>query len=53
MDDDMIDRMLERARELIRQSGKPMVIEGARKGAEILLETELPAKSESIKVIGE
>ena len=52
-DDDMIDRILERARELIRQSGKPMVIEGARKGAEILLETELPAKSESIKVIGE
>jgi phosphoribosyl 1,2-cyclic phosphodiesterase len=48
-DDDMIDRMLERARELVRQSGKPMVIEGAREGAEILLEAELPAKKRKDK----
>src|SRR5881394_929541 len=41
-DDDMIDRMVEQARELIRKSGKAMVIEGAREGAEILL--ELPAQ---------
>src|SRR5437660_6120423 len=44
-DDDMIDGMLERARELVRQSGKAMVIEGAREGAEILLESESPARS--------
>src|SRR6266404_2338872 len=37
-DDDMIDRMVEQARELIRKSGKAMVIEGAREGAEMLLE---------------
>jgi phosphoribosyl 1,2-cyclic phosphodiesterase len=42
-DDDMIDRMVEQARELVRKSGKAMVIEGAREGAEILL--ELPARS--------
>jgi len=36
-------RMLEQARELVRKSGKAMVIEGAREGAEILL--ELPARS--------
>src|SRR5438034_10808320 len=36
--DDMIDRMVEQARELVRKSGKAMVIEGAREGAEILLE---------------
>ena len=41
-DDDMIDRMVEQARELVRKSGKAMVIEGAREGAEIVL--ELPAK---------
>jgi phosphoribosyl 1,2-cyclic phosphodiesterase/ActR/RegA family two-component response regulator len=41
-DDDMIDRMLEQARELVRKSGKAMVIEGASEGAEILL--ELPAQ---------
>jgi hypothetical protein len=39
----MIDRMLEQARELVRKSGKTMVIEGAREGAEILLES--PARS--------
>src|SRR5438874_5983990 len=42
-DDDMIDRMVEQARELVRKSGKAMAIEGAREGAEILL--ELPARS--------
>jgi len=36
-DDDMIDGMVEQARELVRKSGKVMVIEGAREGAEILL----------------
>jgi len=41
-DDDMIDRMLEQARELVRKSGKAMVIEEAREGAEIVL--ELPAQ---------
>src|SRR5881398_1990649 len=41
-DDEMIDRMVEQARELVRKSGKAMVIEGAREGAEILL--ELPAQ---------
>src|SRR5207244_13313427 len=42
-DDDMIDRMLEQARELVKRSGKAMVIEGACEGAEILL--ELPVKN--------
>ena len=37
-DDDMIDQMVEQARELVRKSGKAMVIEGAREGAEMLLE---------------
>jgi phosphoribosyl 1,2-cyclic phosphodiesterase len=37
-DDDMIDRMVGRARELVKKSGKAMVIEGAREGAEILFE---------------
>jgi len=35
--------MLAQARELVRKSGKAMVIEGAREGAEILL--ELPVKN--------
>jgi hypothetical protein len=34
----MIDGMVEQARELIRKSGKAMAIEGAREGAEIVLE---------------
>jgi phosphoribosyl 1,2-cyclic phosphodiesterase/ActR/RegA family two-component response regulator len=38
-DDDMIDRMVEQARELVRKSGKAMAIEGAREGVEMLLET--------------
>jgi len=37
-DDDMIDGMVEQARELARKSGKAMAIEGAREGAEIVLE---------------
>jgi len=40
-DDDMIDRMVEQARELVRESGKAMEIEGAREGAEILLKAEV------------
>jgi phosphoribosyl 1,2-cyclic phosphodiesterase len=43
-DDDMIDRMVEQTRELVRKSGKAMVIEGAREGVEIRLEAELPAR---------
>src|SRR4030095_11386948 len=42
-DDDMIDRMAEQARELGRRSGKALVSERAREGAEILLEAGLPA----------
>jgi phosphoribosyl 1,2-cyclic phosphodiesterase len=42
-DDDMIDRMVEQAREMVGKSGKAMVLEGAREGAEILLEAESPA----------
>jgi phosphoribosyl 1,2-cyclic phosphodiesterase/CheY-like chemotaxis protein len=41
-DDDMIDRMVEQARDLVRKSGKTTVVEGAHEGAEILL--ELPAQ---------
>jgi phosphoribosyl 1,2-cyclic phosphodiesterase len=44
-DDDMIDRMVEQARKLVRKSGKAMVIEGAREGAEILLGAESLARS--------
>lgn len=43
-DDDMIDQMIEQARNLVSKSGKAMVIQGAREGVEILLEAELPAK---------
>ncbi|PWT80553.1 MAG: hypothetical protein C5B58_11310, partial [Acidobacteria bacterium] len=42
-DDDMIDRMIEEARSLVAKSGKTMVIEGAREGAEIMLEVARPA----------
>jgi phosphoribosyl 1,2-cyclic phosphodiesterase len=44
-DDDMIDRMVEQARDLVRKSGKAMAVEGACEGAEILL--ELPARAEA------
>jgi phosphoribosyl 1,2-cyclic phosphodiesterase/ActR/RegA family two-component response regulator len=43
-DDDMVDRMIEQARELVSKSGKTLLIEGAREGAEILLGSELTAK---------
>ncbi|HJT79959.1 MAG TPA: response regulator [Chthoniobacterales bacterium] len=33
-DDDMIDRMIENARQLVSKSGKAMVVEGAREGVE-------------------
>ncbi len=46
-DDDMIDRMLEQARELVKKSGQTMVIEGAREGAEILLQS--PARSGKVE----
>jgi len=46
-DDDMIDRMVEQARELVRKSGKAMVIEGAREGAEILLAPTSSAPEQS------
>jgi cobyric acid synthase len=54
-DDDMIDRMVEQARELVRKSGKAMVIEGAREGAEMLLEEKeisnvAPAEGARLKV---
>jgi phosphoribosyl 1,2-cyclic phosphodiesterase/CheY-like chemotaxis protein len=36
-DDEMIDKMVERARALVATSGKPLEVEAAREGAEILL----------------
>jgi len=36
-DDEMIDKMVEHARALVSQSGKPLEVEAAREGAEILL----------------
>ena len=36
-DDEIIDKMVERARALVAKSGKPLEIEAAREGAEILL----------------
>ena len=36
-DDEMIDKMVERARALVAESGKPLEVEAAREGAEILL----------------
>lgn len=38
-DDDMIDKMVEQARELVRKSGRAMAIEGAREGAEVVMES--------------
>ena len=40
-DDEMIDQMIERARELVSESGKTMLIEGAREGMEILLAADV------------
>jgi phosphoribosyl 1,2-cyclic phosphodiesterase/CheY-like chemotaxis protein len=41
-DDEMIDKMLEHARALVAQSGKPLEVEAAREGAEILLGAKMP-----------
>jgi hypothetical protein len=37
----MIDKMLEYARALVAKSGKPLEVEAAREGAEILLEQKV------------
>ena len=42
-DDQMIDKMVEHARELVTKSGKPLEVEGAREGAEILLHAKIAA----------
>jgi len=40
-DDQMIDKMVEHARALVARSGKPLEVEAAREGAEILLEAKV------------
>jgi phosphoribosyl 1,2-cyclic phosphodiesterase/CheY-like chemotaxis protein len=40
-DDEMVDQMIERARELVSKSGKTLLIEGAREGMEIVLSEKL------------
>ena len=40
-DDAMIDKIVEHARALVAKSGKPLEIEGAQEGAEILLEQKV------------
>jgi hypothetical protein len=42
-DDEMIDKMVEHARALVAQSGKPLEVEAAREGAEILLAAKAAA----------
>ena len=42
-DDQMIDKMVEHARALVAKSGKPLEVEAAREGAEILLEAKVAA----------
>ena len=42
-DDQMIDKMVERAHALVAKSGKHLEVEGAREGAEILLGAKTPA----------
>lgn len=37
-EDDKLDKMVEQARDLVRQKGKSMAVEGAREGVEILLQ---------------
>ena len=49
----MIDRMLEQARELVGKSGETMVIEGAREGAEIRLESPARSGSQRTEIRGE
>jgi len=41
--DEMIDKMVEHARALVKNSGKTLEVEGAREGAEILLGAKTPA----------
>src|SRR6184192_4927594 len=40
-DDQMIDKMVEHARALVAKSGKPLEVDAAREGAEILLEAKI------------
>ena len=40
-DDEKVDAMLESARELVAKSGKPLKVEAAQEGAEILLEAKV------------
>jgi phosphoribosyl 1,2-cyclic phosphodiesterase/CheY-like chemotaxis protein len=40
-DDTMIDKIVEHARALVAKSGKPLEVEGAQEGAEILLEQKV------------
>jgi phosphoribosyl 1,2-cyclic phosphodiesterase/ActR/RegA family two-component response regulator len=40
-DDEMIDKMVEHARALVAKSGKPLEVEAAREGAEIMLEAKV------------
>jgi hypothetical protein len=42
-EDQMIDKMVEHARALVAKSGKPLEVEAAREGAEILLEAKVAA----------
>ena len=42
-DNEMIDKMVEHARALVKKSGKTLEVEGAREGAEILLGAKTPA----------
>jgi len=42
-DDQMIDKMVEHARALVAESGKPLEVDAAREGAEILLEAKIVA----------
>jgi phosphoribosyl 1,2-cyclic phosphodiesterase len=42
-DDEMIDKMVEHARALVAKSGKPLEVEAAREGADILLGAKTPA----------
>ena len=42
-DDEMIDKMVEHARALVKKSGKTLEVDGAREGAEILLGAKTPA----------
>jgi phosphoribosyl 1,2-cyclic phosphodiesterase len=43
-DDHMVDQMVARARALVAESGKPMEVDAAREGAEVLLEANVAAR---------